>query len=94
VLEVVADASINRQATGERPVILHEARIFGSREISAGISERLSVLIGLTAQKCIEGRKNIYRSKTVICLNVFMYPIQASSKAEQVVTPRQRRHIS
>ena len=66
MLEVVADARVYRKAAGECPVILEEARVFGRREIGAGTSERLSVLIRLTAHKCVEVRKDVLRSKTVI----------------------------
>jgi hypothetical protein len=66
MLEVIADTRIHRKVLGECPVILDKTRVFGRCEISAGISERLPILIGLAPEKGIEGRKDVDCPKTVI----------------------------
>ena len=66
VLEVVADACINRETRGEHPVVLDESRIRWRGKIRAGISERLSVLIRLPIHKRIEGREDVDCTEAIV----------------------------
>src|SRR6202049_5392025 len=88
MLKVVPHTCVNGEPGGQRPVILNKARVSGRCEMGGGISERLSILIGLTVQKRCESGKGVEGRKTVIRGCVFMYPVKVGTKTDKVPTPR------